>query len=98
MADEIYIGDVGVNIKYTIKNLTTTQLNAITVSQFHIITPAGVHSSVVATRNGKILSYSSIAGTLPVKGWYEVIPYIETSFGLQKHLDKATFEVLDPNA
>jgi hypothetical protein len=98
MADEIYLGDVGVNLKYTITGLTALQLAAITVKQYEITTASGVKKTVVPSIADAVLSYSTVVGDLVgCKGIFRIVPYIETSFGLKKHLDEATFYVKDPN-
>lgn len=97
MVNDIYIGDVGVNLKYTIQGLSVGQLMAITLVEYDIINPDGTIRKVTPTRNGAVMSYSTISSDFTSKGDCHVVPHIETSFGLKKHLDAAMFVVKDPN-
>jgi hypothetical protein len=87
---------VGVNIKYTIRGLTAGELASITIIGYDIINPDGVLHRTTPTKSAAILSYLTLAADLTGEGYVTVIPYIETSTGLKKHLDAATFFVKDP--
>jgi hypothetical protein len=97
MTNDIYIGDTGVQIVYLIKGLAPADLAAIDVSKFEIYSPiTNTQNIVTAGVTGANLVYITLVTDLAESGTYRVVPYIETSTGIKKHLDAFTFLVLDP--